>query len=269
MSEEEPEDDESPYGSKNSQSEDILKVEYENAKQRLSTQQEAIKSFSEEGARYLRLILVLIGVPIAVLGALDPTTLTQLGNSIISDKCMYNATSCPSIRHATVAGSIGLLTTAIANIVAGGYEAYNTRNMTNPNDIHNTITSEKSSSDYLRTRLQDYRGRIEQNDRIIFSLDRILMAGKISLLFSIIILSMIGYRLLLGAPIPLSELLLVFLSVLLVFGILSRVVPDRISGRDSTLRFDPPYSLEYKDELNGEEEENASSSSEIEKEAQN
>jgi hypothetical protein len=208
MSGEETENDTSQYGSKNLQSEEILKYEYENAKQRLSTQQETIKSFSKEGARYLRLILVLIGVPIAVLGALEPSTLTQLGNLIVSDRCMYTATFCPSIRQVTMAGSIGLLITAIANITAGGYEAYNTRNMTNPNDIHETITSERSSSDYLKTRLQDYRKRIEQNDRIIFSLDRILLTGKTSLLLSIIALSMIGYRLLVGTPLPLSELVI-------------------------------------------------------------
>ena len=267
MSEEEPEDDDNRNGSRNSLSDQVLKDEYENAKQRLSTQQETIKSFSEEGARYFRLILILIGVPLAVLGALDPTTLSQLGNSIVSDKCISDAPLCFQIRHAMVVGSIALLTTGIANIAAGGYEAYNTRNISNPRDIHETISSERSSSDYLRTRLQDYADRIEQNDKIIFSLDRTLMIGKLALLFSIIIISIVGYRLLVGTPVPSSELILMLVSILLVFGILSRIIPDRISNRDSILGFDPPYSLEYKKESETEKKQPSSSSSEIEKEA--
>jgi len=267
MSEEELEDDSNSYGRKNSLSDQVLKLEYENAKQRLSTQQETIKAFSEEGARYLRLILVLIGVPFAVLGALDPTTLTQLGNAIVSNNCMYGAPLCLSIQYATVAGFIGLLTTIIANITAGGYEAYNTRKITNPSDLHKTVSSERSLPEHLNTRLQDYRSRIEHNDRIIFSLDRILMVGKFSLLLSVIIMSLVAYRLLVGTTVSPIWLLGVLLSILLVFITLFFVLPDSISNRDSILGFDPPYPLEYKKEPKDGKKENTSSTSKMEKEA--
>ena len=267
MSEEEAEDDGNGYGDKDSPSDQVRKLEYENAKQRLSTQQETIKSFSEEGARYLRLILVLIGVPLAVLGALDPNTLTQLGNSIVSDKCMYNSPPCLQIKYVTVTGSMALLITGITNIAAGGYEAYNTRNISNPNDIHKTISSGRSSSEHLTTRLRDYRERIEHNDRIIFSLDRTLLIGKLGLLFSIIIMSMVAHRLLMGTTVSPNWLIGMLLSILLVFTTLSFVIPDSIPDRGSMLRFAPSYSLEYK---NGQEDEKkkSTSSSEIEEETQ-
>jgi len=251
MNEDELEDGSNSYEKKNSLSDQVLKLEYENAKQRLSTQQETIKAFSEEGARYSRLILVLIGAPLAVLGALDPTTLTQLGNAIVSNECIVS-TFCLPIKYATVAGSIGLLTTVIANITAGGYEAYNTRNITNPSDLHKTISSETSLPEHLNTRLQDYKSRIEHNDRIIFSLDRILMIGKCSLLLSIIIMSLVAYRLLVGTTISPIWLIVMLLIILLVFVTFYLVLPDSISNRDPILEFDPPYSLEYNEELKDE-----------------
>ena len=238
----------------------MLRFEYENAKQRLITQQDTIKSFSKEGARYLRLILVLIGVPIAVLGALDPTTLSSVGNLVLSDTCMFDEPPCISIKYVSIAGSIGLLTSSMANIVAGGYEAYNVRNVSNPNDLHETISSEESLSEHLKNRIQGYKSRIEYNDQLIFSLDRILMIGKLALLFTIITISMIAYRLLVGTTVSLVGLLVVSISVLLVFGTLYRILPDSISDKKPLLKFNPPYSLEYKKELNHKESGNRSSS---------
>jgi hypothetical protein len=88
------------------------------------------------------------------------------------------------------------------------------------------------------------------------------MIGKISFVFSIIVISIVAYRLLTGVTVSPTGLIVVLLIVLIMFGTLSYVSPDRLSIRRPVLEFDPPYSLEYKKEPNSKEGENPSSSSE-------
>ena len=270
MSEEESGDDGSVNGSKNSPSNQVLQLEYENAGQRIKTQQETIKSLSEEGTRYLRLLLILIGTPIAVLGALDPTTLTQLGTLIVSERCMFDSPFCFPIRYTTIAASFCLLVAALANISAGGYEAYNTRDKSNPEDVHKAVNLDGTFSDHLTTRLEDYRDRIEHNDRIIFSLDRILGTGKIALTYGIIIISLISYRLLAGTGVSIYWTSTLLVLIFILFYIFSSMIPNEIRAKQMKV-FDPQYSLEYKKEIEkdgmaGEKEKDTDDSSKIKKE---
>lgn len=241
--------------SRNSPPERVLKLEYENAKQRLNSQNEIIKSFSKEGTRYFRLILVLVGVPVALLGAFDPATLSQANRLILSNECMLTNQPCIPIRYVTIAGFTLLLITASMNIGAGGYEAYNTRNISNPNDIDDTISSDRSTSCHLENRLKQYKERIEHNDEVIFSLDRILIIGKISLTYALFTLSLVAYRLAVGPTASGLELLAVVIFYALSFMIIYLNLPKSVVDRESLLEFEPVYSLEYKEEINEKSEE--------------
>lgn len=268
MCEEDAPEDGDNNGSRDLPSEQVLQLEYENAKQRLDTQRESIRSFSKEGARYFRLLLILIGVPLAVLGALDPTTLSQFGGTIVSDKCIIESSYlCLPMRGATVLSFVLLLLTAIANVTAGGYEAHNIHNISNPEDIHETISSQRSVSEHLSIRLQDYRDRIEYNDELIFALDSILGFGKTTLVLSIFIISILAYRILAGTTVSLGLLIVLFMILGLVFKAVPYVLPDNFSNTDSILNFSPPYSRQYKEEIQNATNRDSKNSPEKEEEA--
>ncbi|WP_256403465.1 hypothetical protein [Halorubrum salinum] len=245
---------------KGSVSEEALRLEYENAKQRLSTQKESIKSFSKEGTRYFQLVLILVGVPVTLLSAFEPTSLTRLGSLVLSDRCIFDSGGCIPIRYLTISGFTCLLITGLVNIGAGGYEAYNTRSISNPSDIHDLTSFEDSTQEYLKSRLEDYRDRIEHNDRLIFSLDRWLMIGKLGLTLSMMILSVVAYTLAAGDTASPIELLGIFFGIGMVYRLLLLILPESVSNRGSMLRFDPPYSLEYMKEIEKRDKDTSNSS---------
>lgn len=239
----------------NSTSEQVIELEYQNAKERLNTQRETIKSLSEEGARYLRLLLILIGVPIAVLGVFEPATLSQITTSATSNRCFTDLSGfCMPMKFATSFGSFTLFLSLMMNITAGGFEAYGTQNIINPDDISRTTNSEESFTDHLSTRLEEYEERIRHNDKVIFTLDVVLGAGKSLLLASILTLGLLSYRLLVGSPLSAIFLTSTLLFVGGIFVFIQYLLPEEFTESRviSKLRF--LYSQSGEQEDSGKKE---------------
>jgi len=227
--------------------EGVIEFEYQNAKERLVTQRETIKSLSEEGARYLRLLLILIGVPVTVLGVFEPTTLSQITTSVISDGCFADLSGfCIPMKFATGVGSFSLLLALMMNITAGGFEAHGTRNITNPEDINKSISSERSYSEHLSVRIQDYEERIRHNDKVIFTLDSVLGAGKSFLLISILAIGLLSYRLVIGSPLSAAFLTSMLLIIGVFFFMIQYILPNEFTEVEGLLEFKTLYSQNNK-----------------------
>lgn len=246
----------------------VLEIEFQNAKQRLTEQRETLKEFSKEGARIFRLMLLFVGAPLAILGALGPQVLLNLSDTLTSNQCLITFPSgCLSASLITILTGLGLIFSAIFNVLAGGFEARGAHNLTNPEDIHLTIQSNRDISDHLRERLIDYRDRIEHNDRIIHIQESLLMSGKFLLILSIYGVGTLIYALLSNVEIRFINWAIVFLIHFLLLGLLLLYVPKEYVGSDTWIRFSPLYSLDYKieeDKESGTSEEPNQKSSEAE-----
>lgn len=239
----------------------ILEIEYERARERLSEQQETLKEFSREGLKIFRLFLLFIAAPIALLGALDPQTLFQARDLLISGDCaIFGLRSCAfSIKAISSLTGVFLVMCAGMNLFASGYEARGVYNATNPEDINEVISDTKPEGDYWKERLKAYQKRIDHNDRIIWVKESLLVLGKVTFLLSIFgivsIIAVVMNESPLRSPVWLAVLVL-FLSPSAYLLLKS---PPEYRDTDVFSSYSPLYDNNYKQESDDAEiEENTS-----------
>lgn len=246
---------------------EVLEAEYTNAKDRLAQQQETLQEFSQEGIRMFRLRLLLVAAPAAILGALSPDALLQVGQSLLSNDCAVMASvGCIPVHILSIVTGGLFVIGAGLEITAAGYESRGIQNLTNPKDIKDASQSNVSLAQYHRNRLQDYLERIKDNDRVISAEEELLAFGKISLYFTTFGVATIAYVLLSSTPISSviwgMALLIYFLPVY----ISTRALPKSYWRTDGLLnRRIPVYSASQDSEGSGPEDGSTRlSSSEIE-----
>jgi hypothetical protein len=164
------------------------------------------------------------------------------------------------MKFATGVGSFTLFLALMLNITAGGFEAHGTQNITNPDDISKAISSERSVPEHLRNRIQDYEDRIWHNDRVIFTLDSVLGAGKSFLLGSILIIGLLSYRLVIGSPLSAIFLTSTLLSIGGILWIIQHLLPDEFTESEGLLKFKTSYPQNKVAEGPGEEQQSQSKS---------
>lgn len=88
----------------------VLAAEYESAKERLNDQNETLKEFSKESRRLLRLVLIIVGVPIALISGFQSESIGEIIQRLQSDSCAVSApfTGCVDLFPASsIAGLSG------------------------------------------------------------------------------------------------------------------------------------------------------------------
>lgn len=226
--------------------EQILEIEYENAKRRLGEQRETLKEFSNEGARYIRLLLLFIGTPLAILGALDPDTLLRTIRNLTSTECVVTfPVDCLSANLISILVGITLIFSIVTNILAGGFEARGIYNATDPNDLQQTIHFDNSASEYLQDRLKDYRDRIEHNDRVIHTEESLLVGGKFTLILAVYGLGTLAYALLTEVTIQFVIWIGILAALWAIIFLPLIYLPSNYMQSDRFIRFNPLYDTEY------------------------
>lgn len=179
-----------------------LRTEYESARARFQEQRETFKEFSNEGLNVFRLSILLVGVPAAVVGAINPQSLTRIVGSLYSTECAIDAFSVCllDMTFVTDLAVRTFLLAILAHIMASGFEARGTHNETNPNDIHEVLAEEPVEAGFYRMKLRKYERRIENNDRIIFAMEFLLGAGKFLFVTAVAGAVVLAYALVFNRP---------------------------------------------------------------------
>nr|WP_152417691.1 hypothetical protein [Haloferax larsenii] len=199
------------------------KEEYESAKVRFQEQRETFKEFSNESLKVFRLSVLLIGVPVAVFGAINPQSVGDLLDSVYSTECAVQSFSfCIADMGAVTNLTIpAFLLTVLLHIMGSGFESRGVHNETNPSDIHEVRNSNLGSDDFYRAKLRTYEYRIEENDRIISAIEFILGFGKFMFGTAVSGVTAIAYTLVFNRP---FEGLWVFFALVILF-VSSRTFP--------------------------------------------
>ncbi|WP_396613147.1 hypothetical protein ACH9L7_07770 [Haloferax sp. S1W] len=193
-----------------------LKEEYESAKDRFQEQRETFKEFSHEGLKVFRLSVLLVGVPTAIFGAINPQSIGGLLDSVYSTECAVQSFSlCIADMGAMTNLTIpAFLLAVLFHIMGSGYESRGVHNETNPHDIHKIRNSNPETKDFYRAKLRAYEVRIEENDRIISAIEFILGFGKFMFGTAVSGVAAIAYTLVFNRP---FEGLWVILALLVLF----------------------------------------------------
>jgi len=215
--------------------------EYENAGARLQEQRQTLENFSNEGLRVFRLSVLLVGVPVAVLGAIDSQSLGNTVELLYSTDCAVSSLSVciadmKSILYLIVPA---FLITVLLHIMSSGFEARGVHNQTNPDDIYKIRNHQLSEREYYKKKLSVYEGRIEDNDRVIFAIETFLGFGKFFFSVSVSGMFILTYVLAFGEP---FEGLWILSVVLIILGA-SHVFPTSYHKADGgrPWNFTPPY----------------------------
>lgn len=222
----------------------VLEMQYQSAKERLIQQRETFKLFSEDGRRYLRLLLVLIGTPIAIVGVISPSSITEVGNLVTSTDCAVGSNPCVEVRHVNWFVFFSILGSFTLNTIASGFEAVGTYNVLNPEDIDQNKHTNKSANEYLIDRISKYSDRIEHNDRVIHVLETMLSLGKVTFSFATFGFGLLLYTGITNQSLPIW---IFFMALIIAFSVLFSfwfISPTEYKKSDNFLKFDPLYSRE-------------------------
>lgn len=183
----------------------IFEKETQDAQERLKQQQATIKEFSREGLKMLRILLLMIGTPAAIIGALQPNTLADISSQILSSRGAIEAAGV-SLSMNLVAGVTGFVFTMsiVSNVVAAGYEERGIHNLSNPEDLSEVLNGSPDSEKYYRSKLEKYKSRIEYNDSVLNGFETILTVGKATAVISIYGIVTILYVILTDSPVGLG-----------------------------------------------------------------
>lgn len=218
-----------------------LEKQYESAKSRLSEQRDTFKTFSNEGVKVIRVLLLLITAPAAILGAFNYSTLLRLLSYLTSNSTATIVITSPvPVSLISTIGVLGLLVASLMHLVAAGFDARGIRTATNPNDLYRSVSEGWSEREHLEEMLDMYMLRIDQNDRVLNELESFLAIGKVGLALTItcvgLIVISVLYRpinLLWCAPLPIA------------FYVIYRRIPEPYRRADSGGEFTPPYPCDY------------------------
>ena len=233
-------------GSETGSNPDVLEKEMELARSRLQEQRDTLNGFSDEGLRVLRLLLLFITAPAAIVGALNFEILTEIYNLLLSDQSvidLYFDTFSASI---VFQASLGFFAMALVlNTFAMGLEARGIANGSNPNDVFLTYSNGYTKSQYYKMKMEEYVLRIDQNDRVISVMEQFLAVSKtFIMMWGILILTLI-YSLFTSQPVGIHVLLIPFLLALFY----SRSLPASYMRSDRSEASGPIYSTEYREQF--------------------
>lgn len=183
---------------------EVLAIEHQNVKDRFSEQHETLREFSQEGMNIFRLVILFVAAPAAILGALSPENLQQLGELLLSNECaIRNGSTCIPIHFITFMSGLLLVLAVSVNVAASGYESRAIHNYTNPEDVILTIESNFLMQEYYNNRLIESVDRLDHNERVIMVMEQFLAFGKVFLYLSIFTITTLVYVILSDSPIPL------------------------------------------------------------------
>lgn len=216
---------------------DIVIHELENSKNRLGEQQNTLRSFSKEAMKMVRLLILLVGVPIALFGTLGPDTWQKTIELLLSNDCIVSMGAvCLANRVFSIFSGAMVIFTMVLNVGAAGLEAHGVRNHTNPIDLSRILEDKfDDGSPYLRDRLEARKSRMRHNDQIISTMEKILAVSKATLVFAIMGSSTLAYGLVAQTPINSLLWALFLLLPVLVFGFISKNLPKDYIQQDSIL----------------------------------
>lgn len=213
---------------------EILEMEYQNGIERLRQQQDTFQEFSREGMRIFRLLLLLVAAPAAILGALSPQIIANLGNVLLSGSCALTYSGgCVPIGWVSISTGALFLISMFLNVAASGYEAHGVRNLTNPNDIDSLLAdSDKGKIAYLKEKLHQFQGRIRHNDQIISAEELLLGTGKSTIIFTMYGAASIIYVIVADSSVPVIIWLIGFMISMLPVYWFFRDTPDLYEQQD-------------------------------------
>lgn len=221
---------------------EVMRIQYENAKQRLNQQREEVKEFSQEGLRTFRIIILLVAGPAAILAALELELLYELIDFLTSNRCAVE-NICISTYDITRAAFVLLVLSVFFSIIASGYEVRGIHNASNPEDIHRTTSQDESLSDYYSRQLNEYQKRIVHNDKILHIEESLLSLSKVSLTFSVYCIIPIIYVMVTGSRIKLEYLIALLASFVIIVAALSYYRPAGYITSDRIIAFSPIYKM--------------------------
>lgn len=221
----------------------ILEREHELARERLNQQRDEFLNFSKEARSILRLMILFIGAPAAILGATNTERAGDIFDLLTSstpviDFWWTSATAYWVSVFTFVALAIGLY----LHVSVSGFEVRGIRNPNNPNDVYRTLDQDSSSeSGWLIWSLVNYLVRIEENDRVLNKIESYLAFGKVGITLSILGFAALFLRILMGHSI---NGIWVLIAVALMF-FAAMNLPENYRSADMGPGFSPPYSTEY------------------------
>ena len=184
------------------QEEDItaLREEYDNAKENLNQQSQTFQLFAEESQRMMRITLVFAGL---LLTAITSFEIDIIGQIITSEQRVIAGSSDRlflQVRHLGVLIVVSLLASTVTHTI--GNEARAVGTVGEVDDIQEVLKYDTlPEKEYLQNRLEKYSKRIERNKGTIRVMESILGYGKSFIIFSGILITLIGYVEYIG-PIP-------------------------------------------------------------------
>jgi len=230
---------------------DVLKEELEMAKSRLQEQRDTLSNFSDEGLRVLRLLLLFITAPAAIIGALNFEILNEIYILALSDQDVINIYFGAFTANTVFKGSMVIYALAlILNTSAMGLEARGIANGSNPNDVFLALTNEYDRVEYYKVKLREYVVRIDHNDRIIAVMEQFLAVSKACIMMWAILILVLFYSLIVEESIGIHLILLPFLLMILY----TKSLPMDYMKSDITASSGPIYETQYRDYLEGSPE---------------
>lgn len=233
----------------NSVVQELYETEIQYGYDRISEQREIFRDFSREARTQFRLILLLVGVPVALIAGFSPGNISDIVGIILS-----NSTALEMPIHLTVREInffAGMLIILSAGLVIGvsGNEARGIQSHTNPEDIVKIVDYNNSKIRYQRDKLIQYVERIEYNNRIIRVIEGYLAFQKSLMTLSIILITISIFAIITDGPLSPIYLLIILILFGLPLLIFRMFLPKEYFKSDKLMRQKPLYNRESVDEF--------------------
>lgn len=200
-----------------------LRLEYENAKERLNHQSAQINELGRQGMKMVRVALVTVGL-IATIATGIKTGNIQIGISP-QDCVLFRGDPCGTIGQVAAFTVIAITgsTLTFASII--GPEVRGIGGTADPHEISQTIRGYDSEQQYLISRLDQYRDKISDNEEVINGIETLAALGGAGFALGLLSLVLIGYATIQG---PLSGFLIfvIVLGLVVFYRVIGSRFPD-------------------------------------------